>query len=75
MKHRHEKELKDMEEKIGDIEIGNITQIREIKEEANNVVEKAILDTEIHIEEVPLSLLIYRYMFFKLAIIGISDTK
>ena len=64
-----------MEEKFGDIEIGNITQIREIKEEANNVVEKAILDTEIHIEEVPLSLLIYRYMFFKLAIIGISDTK
>ena len=52
LKHRHEKEIKEMEIKLQNFHNRNVDEIREIKLEANNVVEKAILDTEKHIQEV-----------------------
>ena len=52
LKHRHEKEIKEMEIKLQNFHNRNVDEIREIKLEANNVVEKSILDTEKHIQEV-----------------------
>ena len=52
LKHRHEKEIKEMEIKLQNLHKENVEEIREIKLEANNVVEKAIIDTEKHIQEV-----------------------
>ena len=58
LKHRHEKEIKEMEIKLQNLHKENVDEIREIKLEANNVVEKAIIDTEKHIQEVHTSICI-----------------
>ena len=49
---KQENEIKEMEIKLQNFHNRNVDEIREIKLEANNVVEKAILDTEKHIQEV-----------------------
>ena len=49
LKHRH---LRDIEERVEEIRDSCMEEILQIKCEANSVVEKTILDTELHIQEV-----------------------